>query len=277
MLFSYKAITKSGEERTGNIDAVNEDVAISSLQRRDLGQPPDAVLAGRVGAGAGAHALGRDAADVDDAPSPLALHDAEGGPRAEEGGAQVDGDHVVPILDAEGPSILHKISEHGGYAYVGMSALAAAGDVRAAEAAREMAWEQLHSGPWNSVLPIWRDAYSMACLHVARVHLAGGEFSEALRVLDMGLIMGGLALRKDLESAIEKASAMARKLTVLEGGGEGFAQAQRLLVPQQFNIAEVRWFRLYPWSHCLGRLLRNGRLYHWRISSVTISGQVLQL
>lgn len=36
MLFSYKAITKSGEERVGNIDAVNEDVAISSLQRRDL-------------------------------------------------------------------------------------------------------------------------------------------------------------------------------------------------------------------------------------------------
>lgn len=36
MLFSYKAITKSGEERTGNIDAANEDVAVSSLQRRDL-------------------------------------------------------------------------------------------------------------------------------------------------------------------------------------------------------------------------------------------------
>ncbi|GFY98924.1 2-oxoglutarate (2OG) and Fe(II)-dependent oxygenase superfamily protein [Actinidia rufa] len=145
----------------------------------------------------------------------------------------------TPILDAEGPSILHKISEHGGYAYVGMSALASAGDVRAAEAAREMAWEQLHSGPWNSVLPIWRDAYSMACLHVARFHCAGGEISEALKVLDMGLIMGGLALRKDLESAIEKASAMARKLTVSEGGGEGFAQAQRLLVPQQFNVAEA--------------------------------------
>ncbi|XP_057508957.1 lysine-specific demethylase JMJ30-like isoform X2 [Actinidia eriantha] len=145
----------------------------------------------------------------------------------------------TPILDVEGPSILHKISEHGGYAYVGMSALAAAGDVRAAEAAREMAWEQLHSGPWNSVLPIWRDAYSMACLHVARFHCAGGEISEALKVLDMGLIMGGLALRKDLESAIEKASAMARKLTVSEGGGEGFAQAQRLLVPQRFNVAEV--------------------------------------
>jgi len=36
MLYNYKALTKSGEERTGAIDAVNEDVAISSLQRRGL-------------------------------------------------------------------------------------------------------------------------------------------------------------------------------------------------------------------------------------------------
>ncbi|PSR95391.1 Lysine-specific demethylase [Actinidia chinensis var. chinensis] len=111
--------------------------------------------------------------------------------------------------------------------------------MREAEAAREMAWEQLHSGPWNSVLPIWRDAYSMAGLPVARFHCAGGQFSEAIRVLDMGLIMGGLALRKDLESAVEKASAMARNLRVSEGGGEGVAQAQCLLLPQQFKDAEA--------------------------------------
>ncbi|GMQ95244.1 MAG: type II secretion system F family protein [Patescibacteria group bacterium] len=36
MLFNYKAITKSGEERTGSVDAPTEDVAISSLQKRDL-------------------------------------------------------------------------------------------------------------------------------------------------------------------------------------------------------------------------------------------------
>jgi len=36
MLFSYTALTKSGEERSGAINATNEDVAISSLQRRDL-------------------------------------------------------------------------------------------------------------------------------------------------------------------------------------------------------------------------------------------------
>ncbi len=36
MLFSYTALTKSGEERSGAINASNEDVAISSLQRRNL-------------------------------------------------------------------------------------------------------------------------------------------------------------------------------------------------------------------------------------------------
>ncbi|KAG5566229.1 hypothetical protein RHGRI_001989 [Rhododendron griersonianum] len=141
----------------------------------------------------------------------------------------------TPLLDAQGPNILHEISEQGGYAYVGMSTLAAAGDLRAAEAALEVAWEQLHSGPWHSVLPIWRDAYSMACLRVAGFSYAAGEFSEAIRVLDMGLIMGGLALRKDLESAIDKATAKASLVTVSDQG----AEAQCRVVPREFNDAEV--------------------------------------
>ncbi|RYR70168.1 hypothetical protein Ahy_A03g016678 [Arachis hypogaea] len=116
------------------------------------------------------------------------------------------GDFDTPTLDMESAELLQTISEHGGYAYVRMASLAATGDVRAAEAALEMAWEQLHSGPWQSVLPVWRDAYSMACLHVARHHNGNGEFKEALRVLDMGIIMGGTLLRKDLDSAIEKVS-----------------------------------------------------------------------
>ncbi len=36
MLFEYNAITKEGEKKDGTIDAINENVAISSLQRRDL-------------------------------------------------------------------------------------------------------------------------------------------------------------------------------------------------------------------------------------------------
>lgn len=110
----------------------------------------------------------------------------------------------TPTLDAERSNLLQRISEEGGFAYVNVEALAAGGDFRAAEAAREMAWEQLHSGPWHSVLPVWRDAYSMACLHVAAFHHGAGQFREAIKVLDMGLIMGGMLLRQDLDASIER-------------------------------------------------------------------------
>ena len=36
MLFNYRATTKEGVEQKGSIDAPNEDIAISSLQRRGL-------------------------------------------------------------------------------------------------------------------------------------------------------------------------------------------------------------------------------------------------
>ena len=129
-----------------------------------------------------------------------------------------------------------------------MAAQAEAGDFRAAEAAREMAWEQLHSGPWHSVQPVWRDAYSMACLRVAKLHFAGGEFKEALRALDMGLIMGGTLLRKDLDSAVPKVSAKAKgdiDSRVFEAqcvnGSSSSSNSKRQLVPDGPNKAEVRF------------------------------------
>ncbi|KAF6168289.1 hypothetical protein GIB67_018129 [Kingdonia uniflora] len=116
----------------------------------------------------------------------------------------VDNDHLsTPTLDTETPNLLQILTKHGGYAYVSISTLASTGDLNAAETAHDMAWEQLHTGPWHSVLPIWRDAYSMSCLQVAKVHYKSGNWSEAIRVLDLGLIMGGALLRDDLNSAIE--------------------------------------------------------------------------
>lgn len=155
-------------------------------------------------------------------------------------------DHLeTPTLDRETPSLLQSISEHGGYAYVRMAGLAIAGDFRAAEAAREMAWEQLHSGPWHSVLPIWRDAYSMACLHVAKHHYISGEFKDALRALDMGLIMGGMLLKKDLDSAIEKISEKARNIGASKESHDGLAKSERRLVDHELNEAEVRSVPLF--------------------------------
>ena len=36
MLFNYKVVTKPGEAQEGSIEAINVDVAIASLQRREL-------------------------------------------------------------------------------------------------------------------------------------------------------------------------------------------------------------------------------------------------
>ncbi|XP_065866164.1 lysine-specific demethylase JMJ30 isoform X2 [Euphorbia lathyris] len=145
----------------------------------------------------------------------------------------------TPILDAESSNILQSILFHGGYAYVSMATLAASGDSRAAETARDMAWEQLHSGPWHSVLPVWRDAYSMACLYVAQFHFGNAEFSEALRVLDMGLIMGGMLLRKDLDSAVEVTSAKARGIN-----GRTQGSKRKLVEKMEFDKAEA--LRILP-------------------------------
>ncbi|KAL3828156.1 hypothetical protein ACJIZ3_016958 [Penstemon smallii] len=126
----------------------------------------------------------------------------------------------TPVLDSYLPSLLNQISEQGGYIFVSMATQAASGDTHAAEAAKEMAWEQLHCGPWHSVVPIWRDAYSIACLHVAKNHYTSGEFKLALRALDMGLIMGGLTLRDDLNSCIEEVNSALRRKYFIDNGEE---------------------------------------------------------
>ncbi|CAO2832921.1 unnamed protein product [Amaranthus hypochondriacus] len=152
----------------------------------------------------------------------------------------------TPILEKETPGILQRVSEEGGgYAFARMAAAAREGDVRAAEIAREMAWEQLHGGPWNSVLPIWRDAYSMACLHVAKHHFAGGDLEETLKVLDLGLIMGGSLLKVDIENGVDKVMAVLEqrqnmvinKAKVEDGGGLLFSSGE---------LNEIEVLRLLP-------------------------------
>jgi [histone H3]-dimethyl/trimethyl-L-lysine36 demethylase len=103
-------------------------------------------------------------------------------------------------------ALLREVTGEGGFAFAASAEAAGAGDVRAAEAAREMAWEQLHSGPWSEVGAAWRDAYALACLHVARLRARAGDRPAALRALDMGLIMGGSLLRADLEAALARIS-----------------------------------------------------------------------
>ncbi|EPS72890.1 hypothetical protein M569_01866, partial [Genlisea aurea] len=138
----------------------------------------------------------------------------------------------TPILDSKFSNLLNRIAEEGGYAFASMATRAAGGDIGAAEAAREMAWEQLHSGPWHSVVPIWRDAYAMSCLYVAKHHFSSGELQLSLRALDMGLIMGGLTLRDDLNLCVEKVGFHLR-------GDERDSDDGQLLLYKDFIFAEV--------------------------------------
>uniref|UniRef100_A0ACD6AJF7 Uncharacterized protein n=1 Tax=Avena sativa TaxID=4498 RepID=A0ACD6AJF7_AVESA len=116
-------------------------------------------------------------------------------------------------------ALLREITEEGGFAFVASAEKAASGDLRPAEAAREMAWEQLHSGPWNEVGPAWRDAYALACLHVASLR-TGDDRRAALRALDMGLIMGGDLLRAELEAAIARVPSDGDRDSNSEGNGD---------------------------------------------------------
>lgn len=111
---------------------------------------------------------------------------------------------LFQVPDLVRTNLLRKISSEGGFSYVTSIATAViSDDLRAAEAAREMAWEQLHSGPWNEVGPVWRDAYAMACLYVAGIRAKSGDLDETMKILDLGVIMGGGMLRKELDDAID--------------------------------------------------------------------------
>uniref|UniRef100_A0A2P2L7T9 Putative lysine-specific demethylase JMJD5 n=1 Tax=Rhizophora mucronata TaxID=61149 RepID=A0A2P2L7T9_RHIMU len=221
----------------------------------------------------------------------------------------------TPALDAESSNILQSISSHGGYAFVRMATLAAStGDMRAAEAARDMAWEQLHSGPWHSVLPVWRDAYSMACLQLAKSLYGKGEYKDALRALDMGLIMGGPLLREDLHSAVH---AIVSANSESDTGGDGSRSSSstalqfqdskfppqphhsddhaemfismacclgslnetgHFYLPLRYFLSKYsRCFVFYPLNPCLVRLWSRGLLYHWRDFCVNICSLLLLL
>lgn len=80
----------------------------------------------------------------------------------------------------------------------------------------------------------------MACLHVAKLHFAAGDFTDALKALDMGLLMGGPLFKSDLHSAVNKVSAKARDARVLVPEERG-PNSDRRLVRDDFKATEVRF------------------------------------
>lgn len=78
------------------------------------------------------------------------------------------------------------------------------GDEKLAEAAYELAWEELHTGPWQNVPLVWRDAFALVCLLLASCHERAHRSDEALRFLDLGVIMGGPRFRVDIDALLHR-------------------------------------------------------------------------
>lgn len=97
-------------------------------------------------------------------------------------------------------------------------------DEEAAEAAYELAWEELHAGPWQNVSLVWRDAFSLSCLSLAACHHRANRPVEALKVLDLGVMMGGPRFRKEIDrslNSISSATGTAKGLETLNGVNQG--------------------------------------------------------
>jgi len=122
-------------------------------------------------------------------------------------------------------AFLSQVRNEGGVVFAGLAEKAWRGaDEKAAEAAYELAWEELHAGPWQSVPLVWRDAFALSCLSLSSCHQRANRPVEALKVLDLGVIMGGSKFRTELDfsiNSISSATGIANGLETPNGVHQG--------------------------------------------------------
>ncbi|XP_059717289.1 bifunctional peptidase and arginyl-hydroxylase JMJD5 isoform X2 [Haemorhous mexicanus] len=112
-------------------------------------------------------------------------------PRAEEGltlalSGEVE-DCVLPLL-RRARALLYGAAGRPG-------AAAAAALERLSDVLRDYSWEKLNAGPWREVGKGWRQVYAYGCLFGALAEVAAGRpLSRAVRLCDLGLLMGAAVL-----------------------------------------------------------------------------------
>ncbi|XP_068003029.1 bifunctional peptidase and arginyl-hydroxylase JMJD5 [Melanerpes formicivorus] len=66
---------------------------------------------------------------------------------------------------------------------------------RLGEVLRDYSWERLNAGPWREISKAWRQVYTYGCLFAALAEVAAGRpLASAVRLCDMGLLMGASVL-----------------------------------------------------------------------------------
>ncbi|NXX40873.1 KDM8 protein, partial [Tricholaema leucomelas] len=96
---------------------------------------------------------------------------------------------------------------------------------RLGEILRDYSWERLNAGPWREISKAWRQVYTYGCLFAALAEVAAGRpLAPAIRLCDMGLLMGASVLD----------NVLARLVRVLQ------AQLPRAELCAHGNVKKVR-------------------------------------
>lgn len=74
------------------------------------------------------------------------------------------------------------------------------------ESAMDHCWEMLHLGDWKQVADAWRKAYGVTAWMNALVCWTRGDWKEALRLVDLVLLMGHGELHSIAHEAASKVS-----------------------------------------------------------------------
>ena len=119
--------------------------------------------------------------------------------------------HLAVVLGLLGP-----LADEGDASAAALHSLLSAADPdpRTLVEAREVAWEQLHTGRWSAVSDVFREAYGVAqCLRAAQMLQSGDRCdpAQALEDIDLALIMGGPQTHRVAHRLVEEANDARRR------------------------------------------------------------------
>lgn len=104
-----------------------------------------------------------------------------------------EGGMVLALSGEVEDGVLQLLRRARGLLYAQPCEAAALG--RLGEILRDYSWERLNAGPWREISKAWRQVYTYGCLFAALAEVAAGRpLAPAVRLCDMGLLMGAAVL-----------------------------------------------------------------------------------
>ncbi|XP_042654565.1 bifunctional peptidase and arginyl-hydroxylase JMJD5 isoform X3 [Tyto alba] len=132
---------------------------------------------------------------------------------------------------------------------------------RLGDVLRDYSWEKLNAGPWREVGKAWRQVYAYGCLFGALAEVAAGRpLAPAVRLCDMGLLMGASVLDNVLARLVrvlqahlpraERRGPAAGTAEVRPWGGPAAGTAERVRTDHPSPVPVVQLEDALPHLQC---------------------------